>query len=159
MPDELKIRITNYRKVEEHLKKLGAKFTHERDAKDTYYKQPQGGILKVMEADKFVSLINLRQKKGGFDILKYIHVNHPRELKNELKDRHGVKCILQKKQRFFSLGPHEIKINIIKGLGSFIIIEGENLSKDIFTKELKLEKPKFVTKSFAEMKKRTKQKR
>lgn len=157
MPEELKIRITNYRKVEENLKKKGAKFNHERTAIDTYYKQPPGKILKVMEADKFSALINLKKTKNGFEILKYMHTNHPEELKDELEFKYGIKCVHQKRERLFDFKNLMINIDVIKGIGSFLIIEGNNLSKDFVTKKLGIKKPKFVRKALDDMKNRTKQ--
>ena len=69
MPEELKIRIHDYRKVESHLKKIGAKFFEELNVTDTYFKQPKGKVLKITEDEKGVFLVNLEAKDNKFDIV------------------------------------------------------------------------------------------
>jgi adenylate cyclase class IV/diadenosine tetraphosphate (Ap4A) HIT family hydrolase len=152
MAEELKIRIHDYKKVEENLKKLGAKFTEEISVVDTYFKQPSGEVLKITEDDKGNFLVNLKLKEGKFQILKYEKIDDVNKLKKELTRKFGIKCVLKKKRRFFDFEKYMININLIENVGEFLIVEGENLTKDIITEKLGIRNPEFITVSFDELK-------
>lgn len=152
MAEELKIRIRDYKKVERNLVKLGARFSEEISVVDTYFRQPAGKVLKITEDDRGDFLVNLESKNGKFEIIRYEKVGDVERLKKELTRRFGVKCILRKKRRFFDFGNYMININLIEEVGEFLIVEGENLSRDIITKKLGIRKPEFITVSFDELK-------
>jgi adenylate cyclase class IV len=154
MRGELKVKINNYRKVEVELAKLGAKFSKELHVVDTYFNQLKGEVLKITEDDGGDFLVNLKSKGGGFEIVKYEKIENVEGLKKELSNKFGVKCILKKRRRFFDFGDYTININLIEDLGEFLIVEGENLKKEIVTKKLKIKNPKFITVSFDELKKK-----
>jgi adenylate cyclase class IV len=152
MAEELKIRIHDYKKVEENLIRLGANFSEEIDVIDTYFNQPRGIVLKITEDDRGDFLVNLKLKNGKFGILKYERIKDVENVKKELTNKFGVKCILKKKRRFFDFDNYTININIIEDVGEFLILEGENLSSRIITEKLKIKNPEFVTVSFDELK-------
>ncbi len=153
MAEELKIRIKYYKEMEKHLKEFGAKFLEEIHVIDTYFKQPKGQVLKITEDDKGNFLVNLKSRKGKFEIVKYEKIKNVEKIKKELANKFGIKCVLKKKRRFFDFGKYKININLIEDVGEFLIVEGENLSKDIITKKLKIKNPEFITVSFDELKK------
>lgn len=152
MAEELKIRIHDYKTVEKNLKKLGAKFTEEINVIDTYFKQPSGEVLKITEDDKGNFLVNLKLKEGKFQILKYEKISDVDKLKKQLTHKFGIKCVLKKKRRFFDFGKYMININLIEDVGEFLIVEGENLTKNIITEKLGIKNPEFITVSFDELK-------
>ncbi len=152
MAEELKIRIQNYKKVEENLIKLGAKFSKEINVVDTYFKQPVGEVLKITEDDKGNFLVNLKSKDGKFEIVKYEPIDDVDKIKYELTKKFGIKCVLKKKRRFFDFENYKININLIEGVGEFLIVEGENLTPEIITEKLKIKNPEFITVSFDELK-------
>ena len=152
MTEELKIRIRDYEKVEENLIKLGAKFTEEINVVDTYFKQPKGEVLKITEDDKGNFLVNLKSKNGKFEIIRYDRIDNVGGMKEELTEKFGVKCVLKKKRRFFDFGEYMININLIEGVGEFLILEGENLTSYIITDKLEIKNPEFITVSFDELK-------
>jgi len=41
-----------------------------------------------------------------------------------------------------------ININLIEGVGDFLIVEGENLSSKLVAEKLRIKNPEFVTESF-----------
>lgn len=145
MLEELKIRIHNYKKMEEKLKQLGAKFTEEINVVDTYFNSPKGEVLKITEDDKGDFLVNLKSKDGKFEIVKYEKIDNIEKLKKELTRKFGVKCVLKKKRRFWYLGDFMININLIEDVGEFLIVEGENLSTEFITEKLEIENPEFIT--------------
>ncbi len=151
MTEELKIRIWDYKKVEENLIKLGAGFSGEIDVVDTYFKQPAGEVLKITKDDRGNFLVNLQSKNGKFEIIKYEPIDDAQKIKNDLTKKFGVKCVLKKKRRFFDFENHKININLIEDVGEFLIVEGENLAPNIITEKLKITNPEFVTVSFDEL--------
>lgn len=152
MIEELKIKIRDFKDVEEHLVRQGAKFVREIDVVDTYFKQPAGEVLKVTEDDSGNYLVNLKSKDGKFEILKYEPIKEVGKLKRDLSEKFGLKCVVEKKRRFFTFGIYEVNINLIRDVGEFLILEGGNLSKRIIIEELKIANPEFVTASFDELK-------
>lgn len=148
MAEELKIRIRDYKKIEENLIKLGAKFSEEIDVIDTYFKQPIGKVLKITEDNRGIFLVNLKSKNGKFEIVKYKPIDDVKKVRNELTKKFGVRCILKKKRRFFDFGNYKININLIEDVGEFLIVEGKNLAPEIFTEKLKMKNPEFITVSF-----------
>ncbi len=152
MPEELKIRIKNYRKVEEELKRLGAKFREEINVVDTYFNPPKGEVLKITEDDKGDFLVNLKSEKGKFQIVKYDKIDNVEEMKKNLKEKFGIKCVLKKKRRFFDFEDYSININLIEDVGEFLIVEGDNLTEDIITEKLNIKNPEYITVSFDELK-------
>ncbi|NIO44743.1 MAG: hypothetical protein GTN36_04280 [Candidatus Aenigmarchaeota archaeon] len=152
MSEELKIRIHDYQKIEENLKRLGARFTEEINVVDTYFKQPAGEVLKITEDDRGNFLVNLKLKEGKFQILKYEKIDDVDGLKKELNDKFGVKCVLKKKRRFFDFEDFVININLIEDVGEFLIVEGEKVSSEVISR-LGIENPEYIRVSFDELKK------
>ena len=151
MAEELKIRIRDYKKVEEHLIRLGAKFSGESDVVDTYFKQPAGEVLKITEDDRGNSLVNLKSRNSKFEIVKNEKISNVKKIKDGLTKKFGVKCILKKKRRFFDFENYKININLIEDVGEFLIVEGENLAPEIITEKLKIKNPEFIAVSFDEL--------
>jgi len=151
MSEELKIRIRDYKKVEENLVKCGAKFSEEIDVVDTYFRQPVGEVLKITEDNRGNFLVNLKSKDGKFEIVKYEPIDNIDRVKSDLTKKFGVKCVLKKKRRFFDFENYKININFIEDVGEFLIVEGENLAREIITEKLKIKNPEFITVSFDEL--------
>jgi adenylate cyclase class IV len=154
MVEELKIQIYDYKKIEANLKRLGWKFSEEINVTDTYFNSPKSEVLKITEDDKGNFLVNLKSKNGKFQIVKYEKTDNVQEMKKELSNRFGVKCILKKIRRFWHKEKenYTININLIEDVGEFLIVEGEGLTRDIITEKLQIKNPKFITISFDELK-------
>jgi hypothetical protein len=45
-----------------------------------------------------------------------------------------------------------VNINLIEGVGEFLIVEGKGLQQSMITEKLKIKSPEFVTVSFDELK-------
>ena len=153
MAEELKIRIHDYRKVEERLVQLGAKFSREANVKDTYFNQEGHDVLKITESDEGDFLVELKSKDGKFEIVKHESIDNADELKEELSSKFGVKCVLKKKRRFFGFGDYIININLIEDVGEFLVVEGKKPTKYIITEKMGIKDPEFITVPFSELKK------
>lgn len=152
MKEELKIRIENYKEIEKKLFRAGAKFIEEISCTDTYFKQPEGEVLKITEDDKGDFLVHLKSVNGKFRIVKYGRITNPEEEKKRLSEKFGLKCVLKKKRIFFDFENYVLNINLIEGVGEFLIVEGKNLSTEIITEKLGIKDPEFITVSFDELK-------
>jgi len=148
--EERKIRITNIEEAEKKLLSAGAIFQNEMEASDTYYKQPEGHVLKVTENDYGKFLIQLVQKGGKFEVTRHEKIEKPRELKNALKERYGRDIILDKKRRRFEWKEYNLGIYIIEDVGDFLIVKGEVVQDSLFA-ELGFDEPEFVEFPFSEL--------
>ena len=155
MAQELKVRITNYIKIEEKLIILGCRFLEELNVTDTYFSQPEGKVLKLTEDETGSFLVELQAKDGKFSILKNEKLENAEKTKNEMGKKFGIKCVLKKKRRFFEgekFGLGNFNTNLIEGLGEFLILEGEQPDARIVTEILGIREPEYITMSFDRLK-------
>lgn len=153
MAEELKIFIDDAQKAEEQIVSKGAKFVEEVFVVDIYFNQPEGQVLKLTENNRGNFLTMLKAQNGGFQILKQEKIDNTSKIKHQLTQQFGIKCILKKKRRFFSFpGCDNININIFEDIGSFLIVEGEKVTKDFIEQTLGFRHPQYLTISFAELK-------
>ena len=151
MLEELKIRIHNHKEVEKHLLGLGGIFIEEISAIDTYFKQPRGNVLKVTEDNRGNFLVSLKSVNGKFQIDKQEPIVDLDEVKSDLSDKFGIKCVLKKSRRFFKFGKYSININLIEEVGEFLLVEGKRLTSEVITEKLKIQNPEFIAVSFDEL--------
>jgi len=152
MAEEVKIKISDYRDFERKLIKNGAVFLDEIKVKDTYFHQPAGRVLKITEDDKGDFLVELKEKNGKFNILKYNRLKNSDNTKKRLERKYGVKCILRKKRRFWEYKGLFLNINIFPDIGSYIIAEGKNIQKNKVASILGIKNPQYITISFDNIK-------
>lgn len=148
MPEELKIRIKDFKKVEKQLIKLGAKFTKELSVTDTYFELGNEDVLKITEDESGDYLVELHAKNGRFKIKTYEHIANLDAKKEELGKKYGVRCVLKKKRRFFDFKPYGFNINLIDGLGEFLIVEGDRIEQGFIIEKLGIKNPEFIRVSF-----------
>ena len=152
MGRELKIRIADYREVERFLASKGGQFTHELNVTDTYFHQPPGRVLKITEDERGTFLVELEADAGGFEIRRYEQIGEGGEVKEDLEQRHGVRCILKKRRRFFTYKDAIINFNLIEGLGDFLVLEAEAPDPRVIEEELGLRNPEYIRVPFDELK-------
>lgn len=151
MLEELKMRIQDYKSVEKHLTKLGAKFSHEVYCIDTHFKTPTNQVIKIENDPSGNYFIELKLKNGKFQILKNEKIENIKKIKEELTKEYEIKRVIPKQRRFFHFKNYQIQVCIVENLGEFLIIEGENLAPEVIIKELKIKNPEFVTVSFDQL--------
>lgn len=154
MKQELKVRIKDYKQVEDKLRVLGGKYLEEINVVDIYFNPPKGEVIKITKDDRGDFFVNLKEVDSRFQIVKYEKVTDVRNLEKELTKKYGVKCILKKKRRFWDFGDFSVNINLIENVGEFLIVEAENPTLDIITKKLQIKNPEFITMSFDNLKKK-----
>ena len=145
MPKERKIRIRNAAAAEAALLRRGARFTHELRVTDTYLKQPEGAVLKISENENGAFLVRLRKEGGTFIIESEKPISDAE--KRALLKKRTVRSILKKRRRFFAFETYTININLIEGVGDFLVVEGESVPLSVFA-DLGIKKPEFVTVPF-----------
>ncbi len=151
MSEELKVHISNYKIIERKLLEKGCKFLEETKFIDTYYKQPKGVVLKIVEKNKGDFLNFFQAANGKFEVVKDESINNAKELKKELTSQYGVKRVLKGKRKFFQFKEYKIIFNLIENVGEFLILVGENPSKSFIENELEIKNPKYISVSFDEV--------
>lgn len=149
--EELKIYIDSPDNIEELLTKKGAKFSHESKITDTYFNQP-AMVLKLTEDEKGAMLTQLEASNGGFKFIKEERIENKEETKKQLEDQYGIKCVLKKTRRFWTYENYNINLNLFEDIGNFLIVEGEKVTPEMFNELLDISNPKYLTKSFAQLK-------
>lgn len=148
---ELKVRISSPQEIEDKLKKLGAVFQSETFFVDIYFKQPSGKVLKISDGKEGPFLFVIEKRGDNFEIVKREKVENVEELREELSVKHGVKKVLRGILRFFSLNDYKITIDVIDNVGNFLIVTGENPTKDFVEKKLGIQNPEYITVSFDDL--------
>lgn len=151
MVEELKIYIDSPEEIEQKLLSIGAKFVRELQITDTYFNQP-GMVLKLTEDESGSLLTQLQSKDGGFQFIKEEKISDPEVAKRDLEKQHGINCVLKKKKRFWDYKNYDISLNLFEDIGNFLIVEGETVKPEIFTDTLGISNPRYLTKSFAQLK-------
>ncbi len=154
MASELKFRIHDLAAVEERLEELGGRVTSHLHVIDTYFNQPPGQVLKISHDESGVHLVRLRRDNGGFEILENRKLEPESPIPQELEAEFGVKVILEKKRVLYEISHknYSVNLNLISGVGDFLIVESEGVDIDLVCTELNLSPDDQVTESFDELK-------
>lgn len=151
MEKELKIRIDKYVVVEAKLMQLSAKYMGESSFVDTYFKQPDGFVLKVIEDKEGSSLLNLQAVNGKFEVIKREVIENTSVKKDEFTKKFGVKKVLSGKRIYYQLDENKITLCLIDDVGEFMIATGDNPKETIITKTLGMPNPEYIRVSFDEV--------
>jgi adenylate cyclase class IV len=152
MAQELKLHLTDPQAIETKLQSLGATFIDETNFTDTYFNQPDGEVFKITYNNKGYFLIQLkRTPQGTFETIKNQKIDNADDVKAEMGNEYGIKCVLEGKRKNYSLDDLTITINLINQRGAFLIITGENPTKDFVTQKLGLTNPEYITVPFDQL--------
>jgi adenylate cyclase class IV len=151
MAEELKIYIDDPDEIEDMLREIGADYLDELQITDTYFDQP-GMVLKLTEDQHGSYLTQLQAQDGGFKFIKKEDIPDPASKKKELENEFGIKCVLKKRKRLWKLEDYDINLNLFEDIGNFLIVEGERVTPDFFTERMGIKDPKYLIKSFAQLK-------
>ena len=151
MPKELKVRIQDVATLEQRLGEIGAKFERELCAVDTYFNQPGGRVLKIVEDDDGVFLSQLESKDGGFAVVSRDPVTDLRATKAELSKKHGIHKVLNKRRRLYSYGDCKIDLNFIEGVGDFLVLLGEEPAESTIESDFGLLQPEYIRVPFSDL--------
>lgn len=151
MKTELKVRVEDWRRVEAALLERGATFREERKIVDTYFNQPvPHEVYKIQQDERGHWLVNLKPRDGKFDIAKFEKIADPDALHAELEERFGVMSVLRKRCRFYDWGDYVADLNLIEGVGDFLVLTGDEPGPEML-EELGVDDPEFVTVPFNEL--------
>lgn len=151
MAQELKLKIDNYEHIEINLQKKGAKLTSETFFVDTYFNQPKGRVYKIVEKNQGAFINVFQAVNGKFEVVTEAAIRNPEETKEELNSKYGIKRIIKGTRKFYSLKNLTIIFNLINNVGEFLIVVGEDPTKDFIEKELEIQNPEYITTSFDEL--------
>lgn len=151
MVKELKLRIDKYIIVEAKLMQLSAKYMGESSFVDTYFKQPEGHVLKAIEEKDGSSLLQLKVVDGKFEVVKREAVEDIAAKKELFNKQFGIKKILSGKRISYQLDDTRITLCIIDDIGEFLIVTGENPKEKIVTEILGIQNPEYIRVPFDEV--------
>ena len=133
------------------LVRLGAQLVEQTSFIDTYFVQPKGKVLKITEKDTGTFVNIFQAVDGRFDVVKEEQVANPDPLMAEYGSKFGIKKVLKGRRKFYRIGDYLVTFNLIEGVGDFLILTGDNPTKDYIENVLKIEKPEYITVSFDEV--------
>ena len=148
---ELKVRIDNLARIEHRLVEIGAEFTHELQVIDTYFKQPPGFVLKIVEDESGNFLSRLEAHDGGFVVKERETLTNVADAKVRLTEQYGLHRVLQKRRKLYNYRNFTIDLNLIDGVGDFLILVGEHPEESIIEKDLGIVDPEYVRVPFSEL--------
>lgn len=152
MAEELKLKIRDFNVVEDQLLRAGAVFSREILCRDTHFRTPSGRVLKIAEnGGEGIFLVDLELCDGRFKIVSNEPIVDLDETKRALDEQFGIRRVIPKRRRFFELDGKKIQICRVDNLGDFLIVEGENLSREFIIEKLGIKDPEFVAVSFDEL--------
>lgn len=151
MSQELKVCIHHVQILEKKLQRIGATLTDETYFIDTYFCQEPGRVLKIVEKKSGFFLNIFQAIDGKFKVIKDESITNPHQLKSQFSSQFGIRRILKGKRKFFQFQGYTIILNLIENVGDFLIITGENPSKDFVEKKLDIKNPEYITVSFDEI--------
>jgi adenylate cyclase class IV len=151
MAQELKVRVSDYKNIEDKVKSLGAVFLTEAPYKDTYFNQPEGEVLKLSQNGDEVSLIKLQATDGKFVVTDNQTVSDISKVTDELTTQYGVNDTLVGKRITYTLGHLKLQFNLIGSVGDFFIVTGDNPSKEFITEKIGIKNPEYITVPFNQL--------
>jgi len=151
MTEEIKLRIPENIDIEEKLDGLGGEFDHSIEAVDTYFDISGKSVLKIREDSEGDWLVRFEPSGDGFEKTEEVEIEDVEELKQELEKKHGVKAVLDKEMDFCSWNDFTVIVNRIEDVGDFLILEGENPTKETVEEEFGLEDPEYITVPFSDL--------
>jgi adenylate cyclase class IV len=157
MLSELKIRLLHPEAAREKLIALDAVLVTEEQEVDTYFRQPDGKVLKLTETRSGTWAIELEKRGSGFAIVSRKAVDDVHAMRKKLEEMFGIDCTLRKKKESFRWNEWTFHILGIDNVGTFLIIEGESpLPASLVTENLGIQNPEFISVPFNELNDETK---
>ena len=126
MKHEIKYRIESIHKMDHALSAFGAIFELEKQVIDIYFAVPDGGVVKIIEEGRSRTLIELKKRNSGFDLVQNTPLQDVEAKIAELSEKYGVKAVLHRTTHCWSYQGMEISTHHISGRGDFLIFTLEN---------------------------------
>jgi adenylate cyclase class 2 len=134
---EIKAKCFHPQKVEAFLVSANANFKGTDNQKDTYFNAPIGR-LKLRQGNIENNLIFYKRndqkgpKQSDFHLMR---LPDAPAMENLLTEALGIKVIVEKKRKIFSLDNIKIHLDEVPKLGSFVEIEASNVTNPLLTVE------------------------
>jgi len=134
---ELKIKVDNFKEIEESLKKIGTKYNCELIQKDTYFKTRKNR-LKLREINNtdyeliYYKRDNIAVKKMSDYQLILLSKDQYKQTKKKLTNSPGVKIIVSKRRALWLYKNTRIHLDKVNRLGDFLELETvlSNISRE-----------------------------
>ncbi len=148
MKKELKIRITDRLTVKRQLDHLGAVARGSQQSVHSYFNQPDGKILKLVEANGRVELHRLHMENDLF-VLDSIEVVPDNIVQmKDLTSTYGMSKQLHMTNEGYDYHGYSIDYYDISGVGMFLLLSGEQPSPQLLHDWFGITQPDIVRVSF-----------
>lgn len=151
MLQELKARISDFPALEIRLLQMGARFEQETQGVETYFKQPEGQVLKIVEDNTGTYLLQLQSQDGGFLIVEERSVSDPFPISLQLTQEYGIHRVLRKCRRLYRFRQYTVDLSVIDGVGEFVILVSETPTEADMETVLGSSNPDYIRVPFSEL--------
>ena len=148
MTKELKIWLDDEQQIVTRVQSLGGSYKGESTSIHTYFNQPEGQVLKLVETNGRVTLDTLQRKGEQFIMVSQEPIVDSSTLSQELTNKHGIKTKLIMHAKSYQLEDYEVSLYDIENVGKFLILTGDNPTVALLDKWFEMSSPKLVTASF-----------
>lgn len=148
MTRELKIKLDDQEKIVSQLSTLGAQYAGQSTSVHTYFNQPDGLVLKLVEMDGKMTLDRLKREGEQFVFVDVTAVSDKAKMLQELTDQYGLKRKLIMHAKSYGLKNYDVSLYSIDNVGHFLILTGDNPTTDVLYKWFGIDSPEIITVSF-----------
>jgi len=148
MARELKIWLYDRQQVIAKLTALGGEHLNDTSSIHTYFNQPDGQVLKLVEMNGAITLDILKRQGKNFVIVSQEPVENQAAMLEKLKNQYGIKTKLTMHSKSYQLQGYKIGLYDIENVGEFLILTGDNPTVELLDKWFAIKLPKVVTVSF-----------
>ena len=148
MARELKIRLGDKQQAITKLTSLGGEYVNDTGSVHTYFNQPDGLVLKLVEMNGVVTLDILKREGENFIIVSQEPVKNQAAMLEKLKDQYGIKTKLTMRARSYQLQDYKVGLYDIENVGEFLILTGDNPTVELLDKWFAIKSPEVITVSF-----------
>lgn len=148
MAKELKIWLDDEALVTAHLKDLGGQYAGESTSIHTYFNQPDGQVLKLVEAGGQATQDRLKKDGEQFVLVTKTPVDNKNQVLGELTGKYGVKRKLVMHAKSYVLEDYDVSLYDIEAVGQFLILTGDDPTVEMLHQWFGIDNPRIVTKSF-----------
>ncbi len=148
---ELKIKVGgNTQDWLEKLARLGP-LVKDIEVEDIYFNTGSLDVLKISRKKEGDFLVQFRHESGNFVVQPSQRVEKFEQKLKELTQKYGIKKTLKRHQAVFNLDKGTIEINVIDGLGNFLVLVQDNPHIEWFDENLNIKDPEQITVPFSDL--------
>ncbi len=151
MPKELKLYLDNHNQGLTILEKIGANKEKQIIVHDTYFNQPEGRVKKISIKGEDTFLVELQREDKGFKTIEKEKLEDSADLTKKLETELGIFVEIKRDTEYYRKEDKTFYLIKIDNVGSFLVVESENLSESYIKEDLGISNPKYLTVPFSDL--------